>query len=70
MQKPPMEKKLIAVVEKYTPHVVVTDIAMPELNGIEASRLIKKSFPQDGYDRIVYIRQPGVHLQNAEGGNQ
>jgi DNA-binding NarL/FixJ family response regulator len=39
-------RELIEMVEKLHPDVVLTDIAMPHLNGIEAAAQIRKSFPQ------------------------
>lgn len=34
-------KDLIAIVEKYKPNVVITDIRMPVMDGIEATKIIK-----------------------------
>jgi DNA-binding NarL/FixJ family response regulator len=39
-------RALIAAVDKLQPHVVVADISMPHLNGIEAVRQIKEKNPQ------------------------
>jgi DNA-binding NarL/FixJ family response regulator len=39
-------RALIAAVEKLRPDVVVADISMPHLNGIEAVRQIRKKDPQ------------------------
>jgi DNA-binding NarL/FixJ family response regulator len=39
-------RALIAAVDKLQPHVVVADISMPHLNGIEAVRHIKEKNPQ------------------------
>ena len=36
-------RELVKAVRKLSPAVVVTDITMPELNGIEATRLIRKN---------------------------
>src|SRR5215216_2658265 len=39
-------EELIDVVQKSKPDLVVTDIRMPVLNGIEASKVIKKNDPE------------------------
>jgi len=38
-------RELLAVLERCCPAVAVVDIAMPEMNGIEAARLIAKNHP-------------------------
>ena len=38
-------KRLIECVHKLQPAVVVTDLSMPEMNGIEAARHITKAYP-------------------------
>ena len=38
-------KELVELVRRKQPQVVVTDIRMPKLDGVEATRLIKKEFP-------------------------
>ena len=39
-------REAIRLVEKHEPHVVLTDIAMPFLNGLEVTRRLAKTFPK------------------------
>jgi DNA-binding NarL/FixJ family response regulator len=41
-------EELIHLVEKEKPHVVVTDLRMPNLDGIEVTKILKKRFPEIG----------------------
>jgi two-component system response regulator DegU len=36
----------VAMVEKHRPDVILMDISMPVINGIEATRIIKSRFPE------------------------
>jgi DNA-binding NarL/FixJ family response regulator len=39
-------REAIRLVEKHEPHVLLTDIAMPVLNGLEVTRLLARTFPK------------------------
>jgi DNA-binding NarL/FixJ family response regulator len=47
-------RQLISVLEQTVADVVVLDIGMPELNGIEAARVISKSYPRL---KLVFVTQ-------------
>ena len=38
-------KEALQLVEKHQPQVVLMDLSMPELNGLEATRHLTKAFP-------------------------
>jgi len=53
----------IELIEKHKPHVVLTDIKMPFINGIELARIIRRDYPTtkvafiSGYDEFDYARE-------------
>ena len=53
----------IDLIEKYKPHVVLTDIKMPFIDGIELARIIRRDYPTtkvafiSGYDEFDYARE-------------
>ncbi|MBF9018117.1 MULTISPECIES: response regulator [unclassified Oceanispirochaeta] len=53
----------LELIEKYNPHVVLTDIKMPFVDGIELARTIKRDFPTTrvafitGFDEFEYARE-------------
>jgi len=53
----------LELIEKHKPHVVLTDIKMPFVDGIELARTIKRDFPTTriafitGYDEFEYARE-------------
>ena len=38
-------RKTVTLVREFTPHVVIMDVNMPDLNGIEATRQILSEYP-------------------------
>ena len=53
----------LELIEKHSPHVVLSDIKMPFIDGIELARIIKRDFPTirvafiTGYDEFDYARE-------------
>jgi DNA-binding NarL/FixJ family response regulator len=47
-------RRLLAAAERFRPDVIVLDIAMPELNGIEAARRLNKILPSA---KLVFVTQ-------------
>ena len=53
----------LELIEKLKPHVVLTDIRMPFINGIELAKIIRRDFPTtkvafiSGYDQFDYARE-------------
>jgi len=53
----------LELIEKLKPHVVLTDIRMPFINGIELAKIIRRDFPTtkvafiSGYDEFDYARE-------------
>ena len=74
-------EEAIKLVTELHPHVVLMDIAMPRVNGIEATRRIKADFPSTAvliltaYDNDQYIvalleaGAAGYLLKNVSGGD-
>ena len=63
--------KALEVVEEYQPDVVMTDIKMPYMDGLELSKRIKTDFPATkvliftGFDEFEYAKE-AVHLEIEE----
>ncbi len=63
--------KALELVEEYQPDVVMTDIKMPYMDGLELSTRIKAEFPETkilfftGFDEFEYARE-AVHLEVEE----
>ena len=50
------------------PDVIIMDIAMPKLNGIEATRQIKLNQPPDGRADLERLRRRRIRLRPAQSG--
>lgn len=57
-------KEAVAVVEKVQPDVVLTDLAMPEMNGLDATAHIKARYPQV-HVVVLSITCTKEHVQQA-----
>ena len=59
--------KALEMVEEYQPDVVMTDIKMPYMDGIELTRQVKERYPETkilvftGFDEFEYARE-AVHM--------
>jgi DNA-binding NarL/FixJ family response regulator len=45
-------RTMVEMARQYRPHIILADISMPGLNGIDAARIIKKEFP---FTKIVFL---------------
>jgi two-component system response regulator NreC len=70
-------EKLIEIVEKIQPEIVLTDIRMPKIDGITATKIIKKKFPnikvitftmfdqQEAIQQMINAGASGYILKNS-----
>ena len=55
-----MEDRLGELIQKQVPDIILTDINMPQLNGIQLTSLVRETYPQvhlvflTGYDDFDY----------------
>jgi two-component system, NarL family, response regulator NreC len=61
-------QKLLKAVEDLKPDVIVTDISMPELNGIEASRRIIEKYPDSKIVLLTMHNDPALIEQGFAAG--
>ena len=56
--------ELIKKFGELKPDMIITDIEMPEMNGLEAAEAIKEKYPST---KIVVITAPSNPITNAKG---
>lgn len=61
-------KELIKLVERYRPDVVITDIRMPQLNGIEATKVITEKFKNIHVMAFSMFDQPNAVNKMLDAG--
>lgn len=61
-------EELLQAVSQHLPHVVITDIKMPVLDGIEATRLIKEKHPQVKVIALSNYNEDSLIIDMLEAG--
>lgn len=61
-------EELVQLVEKVQPDIVITDIKMPVMDGIEATRKISKEFPQIGIIAFSMFDEESLVVDMLEAG--
>jgi two-component system response regulator YesN len=57
----------LELIEKEQPHIILCDIVMPNIDGIELSKIVKKRYPEieivilSGYDNFDYVKTAFKH---------
>lgn len=60
--------ELLELVKPHQPHIVLTDIQMPRMNGIEAATQIQKQFPRIGIIAFTMLSEPLVVQEMIRAG--
>lgn len=61
-------EQLVEVVRKYQPDVLITDIRMPKMDGIQATKTIKKAFPDIAVIAFTMFDQNDAVQQMLDAG--
>lgn len=61
-------RELLELVTEHQPEVVVTDIKMPLMDGIEAARLIKQKFPDIGIIGLSMFDEDDLIIEMLDAG--
>lgn len=61
-------KELLALIESVRPAVVITDIKMPVMDGVEATKLIKERYPDTGVIALSMFDDEQLILEMLEAG--
>ena len=60
--------ELLDLVEQQKPDIALVDIRMPEMDGLEAARLIRDRFPKVGVIMLTAYVYPSYYVAATEGG--
>ena len=61
-------EELLHVTRRSKPDIVMVDVKMPKLNGIEATRLIKTEFPQIGVIALSSFDEESLIMDMLQAG--
>jgi len=61
-------KELIIQVEKLKPDVIITDIKMPGMDGIEATKILSERFPETGIIALSMFDEDNLVVDMLEAG--
>lgn len=61
-------KELIELVKEHKPHVVITDVKMPKMDGIEATKLLLKDYPEIGVIGLSMFDEEDLIIDMLEAG--
>jgi DNA-binding NarL/FixJ family response regulator len=61
-------KQLVTLVQTYKPQVVITDISMPVMNGVEAIKIIRRISPSTPIIGLSYFEDPVMIKDVIEAG--
>lgn len=61
-------REAIARVEELAPHVVLMDLLMPVMNGVEATRLIKRDHPETEVVALTSVLEDRMVIDAVEAG--
>lgn len=61
-------KELVELTRKLQPDVIVTDIKMPEMDGLQATKILSKEFPNIGIIALSMIDEENLIIDMMEAG--
>ncbi len=61
-------EQLVQLTQKFLPDIILTDIKMPVMDGIEATRAISKSFPQVGIIALSMFNDDDLLIDMMQAG--
>ena len=61
-------KELVELTEKYQPDVILTDIKMPRMDGIEATRILVQKFPDLKIIALSMFDEENLIVEMLESG--